>query len=313
MPPMSTSGRKLGARADVDVGATGTVPGIVDLMSWNVGGGIRVTRVVEHVMPFAVDFFVEASPADLAQDWLKPDFVSPTGQYLMALQSFVIEVARLRILVDTGIGNFKSRPEIPEFDQQDRPFLAKLAAAGFAPETIDLVVCTHLHVDHVGWNTVLDAGEWSPTFPNARYLFAEPDIDFFANSDDSLHRSAFVDSVRPIIAAGLVDRVDGNLAVSSEVELRSTPGHTPGHHSVWIGDRAVITGDVLHHPIQCSHPEWTGRGDADPELAATTRRALLNDAASSGALVLGTHFAGSAAGHVRYTDSGYRFEPVEAG
>jgi glyoxylase-like metal-dependent hydrolase (beta-lactamase superfamily II) len=282
-------------------------------VSWDIGG-VRITRVTEFVMPFTFDFFVEATPADIAAErWLSPDFVDSDGRYLMSLHTFIVETAGLRIAVDTCVGNAKDRPLIPEFDRQDRPFLTDLAAAGFAPETIDLVVCTHLHVDHVGWNTRLVDGVWLPTFPRARYLFAANDIDFWANSKDPLHSQPFADSVQPVIDAGLVDAVDGATTIARDVELRPTPGHTPGHMSVWIADRCVITGDALHHPIQCVHPDWTARGDTDPDLARATRTELLDTAAKKNALMLGTHFAGSSAGHVVSVGDRFRFVPEPAG
>ena len=261
-------------------------------------------------MPFSVDFFAEATPADVAAEaWLVPDFVDADGYYLMSLHTFVVEAGTLRIVVDTCIGNSKPRPLIPEFDHQDRPFLADLTAAGFAPDTIDIVVCTHLHVDHVGWNTRLVDGEWIPTFPRARYLFGAADVDYWAQSADPLHASAFADSVQPVIDAGLVDTVAADTALTRDVHLRQTPGHTPGHMSVWIAERCVITGDVVHHPIQCRHPEWTARGDADPVIARATRNEFLDAAATTNALVLGTHFAGTSAGRVLSTEDGYQFEP----
>lgn len=278
-------------------------------MSWDVGG-VRITRVVEHVMPFPVDFFAEATPADVAAEaWLVPDFVDAEGHYLMSFHTFVVQAGAHRIVVDTCTGNSKDRPLIPEFDHQHRPFLANLAAAGFAPDTIDIVVCTHLHVDHVGWNTRLVNGTWIPTFPRARYLFAAADIDYWSQSRDSLHAPAFADSVQPVIDAGLVDAVEADTALTRDVQLRRTPGHTPGHMSVWISDRCVITGDVLHHPIQCRHPEWTARGDVDPDTARATRSRLLAAAATTDALVLGTHFAGTGAGRILSTEDGYRFAP----
>ena len=227
----------------------------------------------------------------------------------MSFHTFVVEAGDLRIVVDTCTGNSKDRPLIPQFDHQHRPFLTNLVAAGFPPDTIDFVVGTHLHFDHVGWNTRLVDGEWIPAFPHARYLFGAADIDSFAQSHDSLHAPAFADSVRPVIDAGLVDPAQTDVALTGEVLLRSTPGHTPWHMSVWIGERCVITGDVLHHPIQCRHPEWTARGDADPAMARATRRALLTAAATTRALVLGTHFTGTAAGRILSTDQGYRFVP----
>jgi glyoxylase-like metal-dependent hydrolase (beta-lactamase superfamily II) len=278
-------------------------------MTWDVGN-VRITRVVEFVMPFGVDFFAEATPEDVAAEaWLVPDFVDADGRYLMSLHTFVVESDGLRIVVDTCTGNAKDRPLIPEFDYQRRPFLDNLVAAGFAPDTIDIVVCTHLHVDHVGWNTRLVDGEWIPTFPRARYLFGADDIDYWAHAEDPLHAPAFADSVQPVIDAGLVDAVAADTALTRDVELRRTPGHTPGHLSVWIADRCVITGDVVHHPIQCRHPEWTARGDHDPDTARATRTRLLADAATTNALVLGTHFAGTSCGRVLSTDDGYRFVP----
>jgi glyoxylase-like metal-dependent hydrolase (beta-lactamase superfamily II) len=282
-------------------------------MSWDVEG-VRITQVVEHVMPFTVDFFAEAAPTDVAaQPWLVPQFVDADGRYLMSLHTFVIEAGTHRIVVDTCTGNWKERPLIPEFHHQHRPFLVNLMAAGFAPETIDTVVCTHLHVDHVGWNTRLVGGAWIPTFPRARYLFGAADIHHWGQSEDPLHAPAFADSVQPVIDAGLVDPVAGDTALTPDVQLTRTPGHTPGHMSVWIGDRCVITGDVVHHPIQCRHPEWTARGDLDPDTARATRRSLLATAAATNALMLGTHFAGTGAGRVLATDDGYRFAPEPPG
>jgi glyoxylase-like metal-dependent hydrolase (beta-lactamase superfamily II) len=278
-------------------------------MIWDVGG-VRITRVVEHVMPFTVDFFAEATQADVAAAAeLVPDFVDADGRYLMSFHSFVVEAGARRIIVDTCTGNSKERPLIPEFDHQHRPFLANLTAAGFAPETIDTVVCTHLHVDHVGWNTRQVDGAWVPTFPRARYLFGAADAGYWAQSEDPLHAPAFADSVQPVIDSGLADAVSEDTTLTPDVQLRRTPGHTPGHISIWISDRCVITGDVLHHPIQCRHPDWTARGDADPDTARATRRGLLAAAASANALVLGTHFAATSAGRVLSTEDGYRFVP----
>jgi glyoxylase-like metal-dependent hydrolase (beta-lactamase superfamily II) len=271
--------------------------------------GVRITRVVEHVMPFPVDFFAEATREDVAAEtWLVPDFVDGDGQFLMSFHTFVVEAGDLRVIVDTCTGNSKDRPLIPQFDRQHRPFLTKLVAAGFPPDTIDFVVCTHLHVDHVGWTTHLVDGEWIPTFPHARYPFGTGDIECCSHSSDPLHAPSFADSVQPVIDSGLADSVETDTALTRDVHLKMTPGHTPGHLSVWVGHRCVITGDVLHHPIQCRHPGWTARGDADPDAARATRRALLA-AAAKNALVLGTHFTGTAAGRILSTDQGYRFAP----
>ena len=275
-------------------------------MSWDFGD-VRVSRVVEQVVPLPVEFFSGATPADLTEPALAP-FVDAAGLLLISIHSFLIEAGGTRIIVDTCAGNAKHRPRVPMFDQQDGPFLTELAAAGFDPDSVDMVVCTHLHVDHVGWNTTLVDGQWRPTFPRARYLFGQGDIDFWSASSDPMHSPAFEDSVRPVLDAGLVETVAADRTVAPGVRLRMTPGHTPGHMCVWIGDDCVITGDVVHHPVQCGHPEWTATGDGDPDLARSARRDFLATAAQKKALVLGTHFAGTSAGYVVPVGGGYRFE-----
>jgi glyoxylase-like metal-dependent hydrolase (beta-lactamase superfamily II) len=281
-------------------------------------GDVTITRVVEYYGS------VELSPGDFFPDlpeqswrdhepWLVPDFVDPAANVCVcAIQTWVLRSGGKTILVDTGVGNHKQRPNAPVWHGLDTDFLGNLARAGVQPEDVDLVVNTHLHVDHVGWNTRLVDGKWVPTFPRARYLFGAAELDYWARSDDPLHAPAFADSVRPVIDAGLVEPVTADTSVAADVELRTTTGHTPGHMSVWIGDDCVITGDVLHHPIQCRHPEWTARGDAEPDVARATRRELLSVAARTNALVLGTHFAGTSAGRVVPTADGYRFAPENA-
>lgn len=273
--------------------------------------GVRIFRIVEFVLSFDRSFYAEATAADVAgQPDLAPDYVDGAGALLMAFQSFVLEGGGRRILVDTCTGNDRSRPTFGAFDHQRRPFLTELAAAGFPPESIDTVVCTHLHVDHVGWNTRLAGGRWVPTFPRARYRFGAADIELWSHSTDPLHGPAFADSVRPVLEAGLVDPVDGSTELGAGITLQPTPGHTPGHLSVWIGQDCVVTGDVLHHPIQCRHPDWTATGDVDPDQARATRRTLLDTCAGTGALMLGTHFAGSGAGRVARAGNHYDFTPV---
>src|SRR3954451_12460656 len=152
-------------------------------MSWTVEG-VRISRVVEHVMPFPGDFFAEATPADVAAEpELALDFVDARGRYRMSLHSYLLAADGRRIVVDTCCGNGKDRPLVPEFDHRDGSYLADLAAAGFTPDTVDTVVCTHLHLDHTGWNTRLVDGEWAPTFPRARYLLGAADLDAWGRSD----------------------------------------------------------------------------------------------------------------------------------
>jgi glyoxylase-like metal-dependent hydrolase (beta-lactamase superfamily II) len=222
----------------------------------------------------------------------------------------VIESGDRRILVDTCVGNDKLRPTIPGWNRRQGPFLADLAAAGFPPESIDTVLCTHLHVDHVGWNTRLEKDRWVPTFPNARYLFAEQELVYWRDQQDQTFGDVFGDSVRPILDAGLADLVKPDHAVAPELRLEPTPGHTPGHVSVRLrsrGEQAVVTGDLMHHPVQCAHPEWPSSADYDPAQARRTREEFLRGSERSGVKVFGTHFASPTAGRVVRDGASFRF------
>ena len=194
--------------------------------------------------------------------WCRPHFATADGQVVMSIHALVIESDGRRI-VDTCVGNDKTL-NIPNWNKRQGPFLADLAAAGFAADAIDTVLCTHLHVDHVGWNTKLENGRWVPTFPNARYLWHRAEYEHWLVTDQSMYGPVVQESVLPVYEAGLVDLVEPTHAVTSEVRLEPTHGHTPGHVSVHIssrGEEAVITGDVMHHPAQCAHPEWRSSAD----------------------------------------------------
>ena len=215
-----------------------------------------------------------------------------------------------RIVVDTCIGNDKTRSN-PFWNQLHGPFLEDLARAGFARETIDLVVCTHLHVDHVGWNTMLVDGRWVPTFPRARYLLGRTEWAHWSAAGYDADGDVLGDSVRPILDAGLADLVESDHRLSDEVWLEPTPGHTPGHVSVRIrskGRDAVITGDLMHHPVQCAEPAWASNFDVDPEAARRTRRAFLERYADGSVAVFGTHFATPTAGRIVRDGPPWRFE-----
>jgi glyoxylase-like metal-dependent hydrolase (beta-lactamase superfamily II) len=226
------------------------------------------------------------------------------------VHSFVVETGDLTLLVDTGIGNDKPRDGGPPFHMLQTGFLEDLAAAGFKPEAVDLVLCTHLHVDHVGWNTRLLDGRWVPTFPRARYLVVREEWTHWAAQADEGARTIMADSVRPVLEAGLVDLVAPDHRISPELSLWPTPGHTPGHVSLHLsagGREAVITGDLMHHPIQCAEPDWASRFCTDPEAARRTRRAFLARCAEQDLLVLGTHFHAETAGRVVRHGEAWRF------
>ncbi|MFK0219422.1 MBL fold metallo-hydrolase [Streptomyces vinaceus] len=249
--------------------------------------------------------------------WLRPDFADADVPRL-ASHSFAVEAGGLRIIVDTGIGNAKPRAN-PAWNGLDTDFPQRLAAAGFPPESVDLVITTHLHTDHVGWNTRLSGDDWVPTFPNARYLTSRTEWDHWAATDlDEARRQMFRDSVTPVHEAGQYDLVDvpeQGHEVAPGVLLIPAPGHTPGQVAVELrgNDRhALITGDSIHHPVQLSHPRVHSCVDIDPAQAIRTRVRLLDNLADTDALLLGTHFPQPTAGTVRRENGRYRLltEPV---
>ena len=278
---------------------------------WNVGD-VCVARVIEFEEPWDGTLLLpEATAANVAKerDWLHPTFVDDAGLLRMSIHSFVLESRGRRIVVDTCIGNDKER-SIPAWSRQQWPFLAHLEQAGYPRESIDCVLCTHLHVDHVGWNTMLRDGKWVPTFPNATYLIGGTEWDFFSRAEDPFLKGPVDDSVRPVMAEGMSRLVDDAHRITDEVWLESTPGHTPGHFSVRIsskGEEGVITGDCMHHPILCRYPEWDNRFDNDGPRAKRTRREFCERYADSRVLVFGTHFATPSAGWIVRKGDSYRF------
>ena len=291
------------------------------MSSWQIGK-VKITKVIEMgpVLTSARFFFADPPPDLVSRhSWLKPHFANDQGKLLMSIHSFVIESAGRRIVVDTCVGNDKVRNNAG-WNQLNQPFLDDLVNAGFAPESIDTVLCTHLHVDHVGWNTRLVNGRWVPTFKNARYLFARKEWEHWAGEAEAAAASGYAagkpddilgDSVKPILEAGLADLVETDHRITDEVWLEPTPGHTPGHVSVRIlsdGHLAVITGDLMHHPIQCSEPDRPVNFDTDTQMARQTRRRFLACCAQDRSLVLGTHFSTPTAGHVVPAGDVWRFE-----
>jgi len=275
---------------------------------WHVGDA-TITAVLETTDRMRGDFvrrsvIPAATRERLAElPWLSPHYLDDGDLYLVT-QAFVIAVGDTTVVVDTCLGNDKERRN-PAFHLLDTPFLERLAAAGAAPERVDVVLCTHLHFDHVGWNTRLVDGRWVPTFPNARYLFARAEWEHWSAHGGVDY--ALNDSVRPVFDAGLAELVETDHAVTPEVALVPTHGHTPGHVSVRVrsrGAEALITGDMVHHPCQLAHPEWTGPADSDRDAAHATRAAALDDAAARGVLLIGTHFAAPAAGRVVPAEAG---------
>jgi glyoxylase-like metal-dependent hydrolase (beta-lactamase superfamily II) len=277
-------------------------------MTWRIGR-VTVTKIVELEVTGGSRFLLPQATREAIQPiaWLQPDFADPAGRLKMSIHALVVETPERRIIVDTCLGNDKEQRRIPGWNRLQTSFLGDLAAAGYPRETIDTVVCTHLHVDHVGWNTMLaDLADgtkaWVPTFPRARYLIGRVEYRHWtqrSEREDML--PVLADSVAPVFDAGLVDLIGEDHRICDEVNLVATPGHTPGHVSVRIasgGEEALISGDFMHHPCQIAPPQWSSTADSDPDLARRTRGRMLAQLADTSILVVGTHFAGRTAGHV---------------
>ena len=278
------------------------------MMSWQIGD-VSVTKVpeIEPHWPFSA---ILPGGEDLidAHDWLRPDFLTDDGRMKLSIHALVVESQGMKIMVDTCCGNGKSRPGARPFDNLETDFLDDLTVAGFGPSEIDVVVCTHLHVDHVGWNTRLEGDQWVPTFPNARYLFVQAEYDHW-RAEPQNYGPVFDDSVAPVMDAGLGELVAPDHVVNSEVRLESTPGHTPGHASVRIesgGELGIITGDMIHHPVQFAHPDLASSADWRQDMSTATRHEAFARWAD-GRLIIGTHFAGRTAGRLEPEGDAWSF------
>ncbi len=282
------------------------------MLEWKVGN-VRITCVPEIVLDLPgsellPDFRID----DLGPErsWIVPDHIGADGMLKVAVQTFVVQSRDTTILVDTCFGNDRDLP-YEHMEPLATSFLDDLASVGAPREQVDVVLCTHLHFDHVGWNTMLVDGEWVPTFPNAQYLFGRAEYEHWQEHDD--FNIDLTDNVEPVIAAGLHRFVDMDHGITDEVRLRPTPGHTPGHASLLVesgGDQALVTGDMIHNPVQVAHPDLAALPDWDADAARATRRALLDDIADTGLLLLGTHFAAPTGGYVRREtgSAGLRFD-----
>ncbi len=282
-------------------------------LEWTIGD-IRICAVVESVTT-AISRFVlpQATPDALSEidpnrSWLTP-YLDPDDQLLMTIQSFLVDTGSHKLLVDTCVGNDKPR-RFREWNELQTDYLHRLERAGASPEDIDLVLCTHLHIDHVGWNTRLEAGRWVPTFERAKYLFSHSEWDYWKDREGEVD-PIIDDSVRPIVEANLHQLVQGDETIAPGVELVPTPGHTPGHVSVLLrsqGAQAFITGDMVHHPCQLARPDWAAEPDVDKKRSTRTRHDIFERFADQPTLILGSHFHAPTAGHIVRDADRYRFE-----
>jgi glyoxylase-like metal-dependent hydrolase (beta-lactamase superfamily II) len=294
-----------------------------DIVSFRVGDA-TITRVRETQFALkAATLYPGFDPSRLTthRAALPPQSFDAAGDGCnLTVNTWVLRVAGKTILVDTGIGNHKPRPFSALFDRLDTPWLARLSRAGVAPEDVDFVLLTHLHADHVGWNTRLENGRWVPTFPNARYLMARVEFEYLFDQhrrhpETPVNRGSFEDSVLPIHEHGRADLVELDHVVERElgegVWLSPACGHTPGHVFVNVGDhgreRAVFTGDVIHHPIQFADPSLTNLADFDAKQAHDTRLALMHRYADTDTLLLTGHFPSPTAGRIVSHGDRFRF------
>ena len=282
-------------------------------------GAAKVTPVVEMV-DHSFDFFrffpkATQEALDANFDWMAPHhFDRATRRVLLSMHAWLIEVDGKRILLDACVGNDKQRDARPDWCNLSTAFLQRLAEAGARPEQIDYVLCTHLHADHVGWNTRLLDGRWMPTFPNATYVFGRREYAFWEAQaragQTGPHLQGYRDSVLPIIEAGQAMLVDDRDQLLGLLQLEPAPGHTPGHVAVWLEagrEAGVFTGDILHHPIQVLIPEWSCMGCIDPDQAAATRLRILQTCAERDATLFPGHFMAPHAAKIRRTAEGLRF------
>lgn len=278
------------------------------MQRWQIGD-VTITKIIELEVTGGTRFILPDATRDAVQpiSWLQPNFADEAGNLVTSVHALVIETPTRQIIVDTCIGNDKPR-NIPSWNMLQLPFLEDLGKAGYDRLQIDTVLCTHLHVDHVGWNTMWQDNSWVPTFPNADYLMAEQEFNYWIAQDEPNFGDVIGDSVRPVFDAGLVKLVDLNYQVCEEVSLEPTLGHTPGHVSVNIrskGHHAVITGDCIHHPCQFARNDWCSSADYDAKEAMQTRTELFERLVDSETLVIGTHFPTPTAGYLKRDDVAY--------
>jgi glyoxylase-like metal-dependent hydrolase (beta-lactamase superfamily II) len=278
-------------------------------MHWKIGK-VKITKIVELETIGSTRFILPLASHDEIKQlpWLIPHFATEERRLKMSIHSLVVETPSRRIVVDTGLGNDKQGRGVPTWNNRNGPYLETMKAAGFAPDSIDTVLCTHLHVDHVGWNTKLVGGRWVPTFAKARYVFGRTEYEHWRDHSDTPDRKAvFEDSVQPIVDAGKADLIASDARLTDEITVIPTPGHSPGHMSLLIqsdGEQALLCGDVAHHPCQMAHLDWSSTADSDPVQSAVTRRQLFQRFADQPTLVIGGHFD---AGHIRRDGNAFKF------
>ncbi|MGY3448314.1 MBL fold metallo-hydrolase [Bradyrhizobium sp. USDA 4353] len=277
-----------------------------------------IHRIIEQETTFlpARDMFPDLTPEMLAAEreaLRAANALDAQDTLILCFQSYVVRTPRHTILIDSCIGNDKPRARPVWNMKSDDTYVRALAAAGIGLDDIDVVMCTHLHTDHVGWNTRLDNGRWVPTFPKARYVFAQTEYDYWVAQNAKAEVPPFADSVLPVVEAQRADIVSDDFAIGDHVRFALTPGHTPGHIAVAVGkgkDDAVFAGDLIHTPLQLAYPELSPRFDVDPAQAAVTRRAFLDRYCDTPTLCCTAHFPSPSAGRITRKGNGFACEAI---
>jgi glyoxylase-like metal-dependent hydrolase (beta-lactamase superfamily II) len=284
-------------------------------------GDLTIHRVIESEAPLfdPLTFFPTLTQQLLEQNlsWLKPDYVDPvSGNLVLCIQSYIVRTPHHNILIDSCVGNHKDRPAYPFWNKMtSNRYEKNLAATGLTVDDIDFVMCTHMHVDHVGWNTRLENGRWVPTFPKAKYVFADRELAFWTEKErtDPGKQPWIVDSVLPIIEANRQEVVSSHHQLSDIVRLVPTPGHTVDHYSVHVGKTgadAVIAGDMVHSPLQARYPDLGMRADYDRTQGGESRRALFSQLCDTSTLLCTGHFPSPSTGRLTRWGDGFRYNPV---
>jgi glyoxylase-like metal-dependent hydrolase (beta-lactamase superfamily II) len=280
-------------------------------------GDLTIHRVIEQETTFlpALDMLPGLTPDVLAENraWMRAaKAIDESDTLILCFQSYVIRTPHHTILVDSCIGNDKPRPLRPKWNMKtDDTYLRGLADAGISVDDIDFVMCTHLHVDHVGWNTRLENGRWVPTFPKARYVFAKTEFDYWTEQNAKTEVPPFVDSVLPVVEAKRHEIVTNDHQIGDHVRILPTPGHTPGHVAFTFGrgkDDAVFSGDLMHSPLQARYPELSARFDVDQAQAAVTRRDFLERYCDTDTLCCTAHFPSPSVGKIKRKGNGFSCE-----
>ncbi len=281
-------------------------------------GESSVTKIEEYIDTLDPNFVFKNFSSSIIDDnkkWLFPNYIDKNSLLLyFSFHSFLIETPKHRILIDTCIGNNKIRP-LPNWNMRDGKFLKNFEKFNLDRNDIDYVMCTHLHADHVGWNTMLSNGKWVPTFPKAKYIFSKKDYDFFNNvKEGEQGYLSMIDSVRPIVDHGQATLVDDNYTIDNYIDLIPTPGHTPGHICIKLNSKeknGIFTGDLIHHPILISEPSIETNFCYDPKLAVMARKKFIDKNIDTNTIIFPAHFSGSTAGYIKSSTYGNIFKSAK--